>query len=372
MHRTVEVQIRKFRSRKEVDLKILIIGNMGYVGPAVARYLRRARPNAILHGFDNAYFAHCLTGASVLPERYLDEQYYGDIRTMSLKMLSGYDAIVQLAAISNDPMGNQFEAVTFDINQNATVALAKAASNAGVKNFVFASSCSIYGVAEGRPRRETDPLNPITAYAKSKIGTERELLKINSEMVVTCLRFATACGMSDRLRLDLVLNDFVACALSKGEITVLSDGSPWRPLIDVADMARAIDWAVERAADNGGRYLAVNVGSSDRNYQVRDLAHAVAAALPGTKVSINTSAPADSRSYQVDFELYRSLAPNHQPVVDLAQSIQNLITGLKRMNFKDTEFRSSELMRLKVLQGHIANDRLTDELNWKSAATLSG
>jgi nucleoside-diphosphate-sugar epimerase len=363
---------KKLQNEKGDDLKILITGNMGYVGPAVARYLRRTRPNAILHGFDNAYFAHCLTGASVLPERYLDEQFYGDVRTMSLKMLNGYDAIVQLAAISNDPMGNQFEAVTFDINQNASVALARAAADAGVKNFVFASSCSIYGVAEGGPRKETDPLNPITAYAKSKIGTERELLKIDSDMVVTCLRFATACGMSDRLRLDLVLNDFVACALSKGEITVLSDGTPWRPLIDVADMARAIDWAVERAAGNGGRYLAVNVGSNDRNYQVRDLAYAVAAAVPGTRVSINTSAPADSRSYQVDFDLYRSLAPDHQPLVDLAQSIQNLIAGLKRMNFKDMNFRSSELMRLKVLQGHIANDRLTHELDWKPGAVLSG
>jgi UDP-glucose 4-epimerase len=160
----------------------------------------------------------------------LDEQFYGDVRTMSLKMLSGYDAIVQLAAVSNDPMGNQFE------------------TEAGVKNFVLHRAAASTALQRG-PRKETDPLNPITAYAKSKIGTERELLKIDSEMVVTCLRFATACGMSDRLRLDLVLNDFVACALSIGEITVLSDGSPWRPLIDVADMVRAIDWAIERTRE---------------------------------------------------------------------------------------------------------------------------
>jgi nucleoside-diphosphate-sugar epimerase len=172
--------------------------------------------------------------------------------------------------------------------------------------------------------------------------------------------------MSDRLRLDLVLNDFVACALSQGEITVLSDGSPWRPLIDVADMARAIDWAVARQAVNGGRYLSVNVGSKDRNHQVRDLANAVAAAIPGTKVSINTSAPADSRSYQVDFSLYRSLAPDHQPLVDLNQSIQNLIAGMKRMNFKDAQFRSSDLMRLKVLQGHIGDNRMNAKLEWTS------
>jgi nucleoside-diphosphate-sugar epimerase len=346
-------------------MRILITGNMGYVGPSVVRQLRSSQSSSILHGFDNAYFAHCLTGASVLPERNLDQQIYGDVRTISPELLKGYDAIVQLAAISNDPMGHQFEAVTFDINQRTTISIAKAAAEVGVKNFVFASSCSVYGVAEGGPRKESDPLNPITAYAKSKIGAERELSKLDTNMVVTCLRFGTACGMSDRLRLDLVLNDFVACALSQGEITVLSDGSPWRPLIDVADMARAIDWAVARPVHNGGRYLSVNVGSTDRNYQVGDLANAVAAAIPGTKVSINTSAPADSRSYQVDFSLYRSLAPDHQPVVDLEQSIQNLIAGLQRMKFKDAQFRSSELMRLKVLQGHIAEDRVNAKLEWK-------
>lgn len=344
-------------------MKILITGNMGYVGPAVAKYLRARRPDATLHGFDNAYFAHCLTGAAVLPERCLDEQFYGDVRNISVD-LSGYDAVVQLAAISNDPMGNQFEAVTLDINQNTTISIAKAAAAAGVKNFVFASSCSVYGVAEGAPRKETDPLNPITAYAKSKIGAERELSTIDTGMVITSLRFATACGMSDRLRLDLVLNDFVACALSQGLISVLSDGSPWRPLIDTADMARAIDWAIDRSAEVGGRYLAVNAGSDDRNYQVKDLANAVARSVPGTDVSINTSAPVDSRSYKVDFGLYRSLAPNHQPVVSLDQSIQNLIAGLKKMNFKDADFRSSGLMRLRVLQDHIDNRRLNPALQW--------
>jgi nucleoside-diphosphate-sugar epimerase len=344
-------------------VKILVTGNMGYVGPELARYLRASRPHATLHGFDNAYFAHCLTGASVLPERHLDEQFYGDIR-VAWPDLRGYDAVVQLAAISNDPMGNQFEAVTLEINKKSTVSLAKAAADAGVKNFVFASSCSVYGIAAGGPRKESDPLNPVTAYAKSKIGAELELSAIDTKMVVTSLRFATACGMSDRLRLDLVLNDFVACALGRGEISVLSDGSPWRPLIDVADMARAIDWAIDRPAEIGGRCLAVNAGANDGNYQVKDLANAVADAIPGTTVSINTSAPADSRSYQVDFGLYRSLAPNHQPLVKLDQSIRNLISGLKRMKFRDAEFRSSDLMRLKVLQGHIDDHRLNAGLEW--------
>jgi nucleoside-diphosphate-sugar epimerase len=345
-------------------LNILITGNMGYVGPEVVKYLRARHRDATLHGFDNAYFAHCLTGPPVLPERHLDQQFYGDVRDISLD-LSKYDAVVQLAAISNDPMGNRYQAVTLDINQNTTVSLAQAAAAAGVKNFVFASSCSVYGITDGAARKETDPLNPITAYAKSKIGAERELAAIDTGMVVTCLRFATACGMSDRLRLDLVLNDFVACALGQGQITVLSDGSPWRPLIDVADMARAIDWAIDRPAEAGGRYLAINAGSDDRNYQVKDLANAVAQSVPGTGVSINTSAPADSRSYKVDFALFRSLAPDHQPVVSLDQSIQNLIAGLKAMNFKDSDFRSSGLMRLKVLQDHIDSGRLNENLEWK-------
>ncbi len=337
---------------------------MGYVGPVVAKYLRMRRPKATLHGFDNAYFAHCLTGAPVLPERYLDEQFYGDVRNIPLD-LKGYDAVVQLAAISNDPMGNRFQDVTLDINQNTTVSLGKAAAAAGVKSFVFASSCSVYGIADGPARKETDPLNPITAYAKSKIGSERALSTLETDMTITCLRFATACGMSDRLRLDLVLNDFVACALSRGQISVLSDGTPWRPLIDVADMARAIDWAIDRAPAAGGRYLAVNAGSDDRNYQVKDLANAVAARVPGTDVSINTSAPVDSRSYKVDFGLFRSLAPEHQPVVSLDQSIQNLIGGLKKMNFHDSEFRSSDLIRLKVLQDHMDSGRLNDRLEWQ-------
>jgi len=346
-------------------MKIFITGNMGYVGPAVVRHLRRCFPGGFLHGYDNGYFAHCLTGARFLPERLLDQQSFGDVRAIEPTMLRGYDAVIHLAAVSNDPMGNRFAAVTKGINQDASVAIARAASEAGVSNFVFASSCSVYGVAEGGPRKEDDPLNPVTAYAASKIGTEQGLAGIDGDMVITCLRFATACGMSDRLRLDLVLNDFVACALSQQKITVLSDGTPWRPLIDTADMARAMEWAATRSADQGGRYLTVNAGASAGNYQVRQLAEAVAEAVPGTSVSINTEAPADSRSYQVDFSRYAALAPDHQPQVGLGRSIGQLIEGLTSMGFADADFRNSPLIRLHVLQGHIAQGRLSENLIWQ-------
>lgn len=348
-------------------MRILITGNMGYVGPILTRHLRQTHPAAELIGFDAKYFAHCLTPARAAPETVMTAQHFGDIRDFPDALLDGVDAVVNLAAISNDPMGNKFEAVTEDINFRAGIRLAEMAARKGVKNFVFASSCSVYGAASTSARTEQDEVNPLTAYARSKIETEKALAKIDrGAMTVTCLRFATACGMSDRLRLDLVLNDFVACALANGEITVLSDGTPWRPLIDVRDMARAIDWAAHRKADNGGAFVVANAGSDVWNYQVKELAEAVARAVPGTKVSINLQAPPDKRSYRVDFSRFRGLAPGHVPQVSLDQSIAMLREGLSGMGFADRNFRNSQQIRLRVLEDHIAAGRLLPSLRWQS------
>lgn len=348
-------------------MRVLITGNLGYVGPGVSRQLRTSLPTAHLVGFDTAFFAHAFSGVNVLPERVLDAQRFGDVRDITGDDLRGFDAVVHLAAISNDPMGNRFEAVTHDVNCEASVRLARLADQAGVKHFVFASSCSVYGFAPGAARKEADSLNPQTAYAKSKVETERQLAGMNSSrMTITCLRFATACGMSDRLRLDLVLNDFVASSVAEKRITVLSDGTPWRPLIDVQDMARAIDWAIERPVEAGGHFLSVNVGSEVWNYQVKDLANAVAAASPGTVVSINQNAQPDTRSYKVDFSLFKSLAPRHQPLVTLNESIDRLQKGLAAARFSDADFRSSHFMRLKILESHIASGRLSPDLRWQA------
>jgi len=348
-------------------MKVLITGNLGYVGPVVVRYLRRTHPNARLIGFDSAFFALSTTGATILPERFLDEQHFGDVREIPESLLEGLDAVIHLAAVSNDPMGNKFELVTEDVNYRASVDLGKKARKAGVSHFVFASSCSVYGFAPSAPRKESDELNPLTAYARSKVNTEKGLAEIrDNNMIVTSLRFATACGMSDRLRLDLVLNDFVACALAHGEISVLSDGSPWRPLIDVRDMARAIEWGIVREASAGGGFLALNVGSDDRNYQIKDLSSAVAEAIPGTTVKINKTAQPDTRSYKVDFSLFASLAKNHQSQVTLRQSIDMLAKGLRSIGFADPDFRNSAYIRLKVLEAHIAAGRLTSDLRWSA------
>jgi nucleoside-diphosphate-sugar epimerase len=346
-------------------MRILVTGNMGYVGPVLVSVLRKSFKDISIVGFDSGFFSHCLTAASTLPEVRVDAQHFGDMRSIPDSLLKGVDAVVHLAAISNDPMGNKFEQITEEINYKSSVNLAKRAIANGAKRFVFASSCSMYGFSEGGPRKESDDLNPLTAYARSKAATEKELECLDlRDATVTSLRYSTACGMSPRLRLDLVLNDFVACAIATNKITVLSDGSPWRPLIDVRDMSRAVVWALMRDPKETGPYLALNVGSDDRNYQVKELAHAVAAAVPGTSISINTDAPPDRRSYRVNFALFKHVAPDHQPQVSLEQSISELIEGMKSINFKDDNFRVSEYMRLKVLENHISSGRMNTDLIW--------
>lgn len=345
-------------------MRILITGNMGYVGPVVVAHLRGTLPDAELIGYDAAFFADCLTTPDGLPEALLNAQHFGDIRDLPSALLQDVDAVVHLAAISNDPMGLRYEAPTADINARASLRLAALAREAGVRSFVFASSCSMYGFADGGPpRREHDALNPLTAYARSKVATEEGLHAMAPrDMTVTCLRFATACGMSPRLRLDLVLNDFVAGALAGGEITVLSDGTPWRPLIEVRDMARAIEWAILRDAATGGRVLSVNAGSDGWNLQVRDLGEACVREIPDSRLSINTAAPPDKRSYRVDFALFRSLAPDHQPRIDLVAAIRGLRDGMAAIGFTDCNYREGRHIRLKVLDSLRSRGRIDAEL----------
>jgi nucleoside-diphosphate-sugar epimerase len=348
-------------------MKILITGNMGYVGPNVVTQLRAAFPDAILYGYDMAYFAASLTNAVTLPERDLNAQLFGDVRTMSAEVLAGVDVVIHLSAISNDAMGNRFEDVTMDVNHKAGIRIAEMAKQAGARSFIFASSCSMYGSADGDAKTEASELNPLTAYAKSKVATEIDLKPLADEnFTITCLRFATACGMSPRLRLDLVLNDFVAGAVSSGKINILSDGSPWRPLIHVKDMARAIEWAVNRDANKGGKFLALNAGSNSWNYQVKDIAEAVAKKITGVQVILNKDAVPDKRSYKVNFDLFASLAPLHQPVYTLDQAVEELQEGLVAMKFDNSEFRESLFMRLKLLTKLQDEELLDNNLQWKS------
>ncbi len=354
-----------FKKQNKKGMKILIVGNMGYIGPWVAKQLRSSFPGSNLIGFDIGYFSHCLTNPKHLPEVYLDQQIFGDKRNFPEELLNDVDAVIDLAAISNDPMGKEYEEITYEVNYRAAVSLAKKSKKAGVKSFVFASSCSMYGAASEFAKTETDSLNPLTAYAKSKVKAEEELEPLASgDFTITCHRFATACGWSNRLRLDLVLNDFIAGAVANKEISILSDGSPWRPLINPRDMARAIEWSATRKGANGGNFLAVNTGANDWNVQIKDLATSVAEIIPGVDLSINTNAEPDKRSYQVNFDLFKSLAPNHQPIHKLDDTIEDLYNNLGEMNFSDTNYRSSQLVRLHVLSKLKKENILTTDLKW--------
>lgn len=347
-------------------MKILIAGNMGYVGPSVVNQLRNSFPDAELIGFDIGYFAHCLTNPLILPEIKLTRQVFGDIRKIPPKLLEGVDAVVDLAAISNDPMGNKYEEVTLDVNYRSAVSLAKLSKDAGVKSFVYASSCSMYGAADQYPKSENDQLNPLTAYARSKVYTEEELEPMASDKFkVTCLRFATACGFSSRLRLDLVLNDFIAGAPVSKEISILSDGTPWRPMINTKDMARAFEWGIVREKSAGGNFVTVNTGSNEWNVQVKPLAEAIAKIIPGLKIKVNPDAPPDKRSYMANFNLFKKLAPDHQPVHNLDATIKEVMNGLREMGFNDPDFRSSGFIRLKTLSQLQAENYLDENLEWK-------
>jgi len=346
-------------------MKIIIAGNMGYIGPSVVRQLRQSYPRAHLIGIDTGFFAHCLTNVKLLPELNLNEQIFADIRKIPDSIFKNTDAVIYLAAISNDIMGCLDEKLTLDINCHAAVKIARQAKKAGAQAFVFASSCSVYGFAEESAKTESSTVNPLTAYARSKITAEQKLKPLaDRKFKVTCFRFATACGMSERLRLDLVLNDFVAGAVTSKKILILSDGTPWRPLIHIKDMARAMTWGIARKASQGGAYLVVNAGSEGWNYQVKDLAQAVAHEIPGVEVALNVNAAPDKRSYQVNFDLFKRLAPDHQPRVSLQDAVRELRAGFEEMKFKDEHYRESQYMRIKTLTGLKDLGLLDSQLRW--------
>ena len=348
-------------------MRILITGNMGYIGPALVAELRSRNPRPEIVGLDSGLFAHCLLGEAPMPERLLDRQLFADVRTAEASLLQGTDAVVYLAAISNEPMGRVYEQATMEINCEAALRCARLARDAGGSAFVYASSCSVYGVVPEGLATEATALRPLTAYARSKCQAEEGLARLATpQFRVTCLRFGTACGMSPRLRLDLVLNEFVASALAAGRIDILSDGRPWRPLIHVADIARALAWAVDRPAEKGGAFLVVNAGADSSNYQVAELAREVVAVLHGTQVQPNPAAGPDARSYRVSFGQFSDLAPEHVPRVTLAQAISELAAGLKTAGFDEGD--RSRLLRLNTLAALRERALVDATLRWTDTA----
>ncbi len=345
-------------------MNILITGNLGYVGSVAVPFLKREVGACNLIGLDVGFFGSSSHPLCPPAERFLSHQIYRDIRDIDLADLQGIDAVIHLAAISNDPMGKQFEQATEAINLNASMRLYEWAARSGVKRFIFASSCSMYGSAEGSERTEESELSPLTAYARSKVAFERFLgSNVTPGLTVTALRFATACGFSPRLRLDLVLNDFVAAAVRTGVIRVQSDGTPWRPLIDVEDMARALAWGLLRDPAELGPHVSYNAGALGCNYQIIDLANAVAAKVSGARVEVNPMGSPDLRSYRVDFHRFHQSAGRFQPQVSLSQSIDRLIEGISSWDRANQQ--QDYYFRLKTLNHWQQSGSLDASISWK-------
>jgi len=343
-------------------MKFFITGNLGYIGPVLSKEIVNQFHTPEIIGYDIGYFFDGPMDPNKLTQ-HITTQHVGDVRDFDQSLLNGVDTVIYLAAISNDPIGNEFESATMEINCNSAYDVALKAKNAGVKSFVYASSCSVYGSAEDAARTENSSLDPLTAYAKSKVRAEERLETLsNHDFIITCHRFATACGWSNNLRLDLVLNDFVAGALTSGEINILSDGTPWRPLIHVQDMARAMIWSSNRSIKAGGEFLIVNSGSTHWNLQIKDLAYAVSDQIENTRVTINQNASPDKRSYRVDFSLFERLAPEHQPKHNLNTTISGLIDGLKSIDFSISNFRESDFIRLNVIRKKIQAGKINEDL----------
>jgi nucleoside-diphosphate-sugar epimerase len=329
-------------------MKVLVTGHRGYIGVHLVALLKEHGHDVI--GCDLGLYDGCAWEAVTPADRDLRK----DIRAIEAQDLEGLDCVMHLAAISNDPMGDLDEELTLSVNRDASVRLARLAREAGVSRFLFAGSCSVYGAGAKMDLREDDPLDPLSAYARSKVEAEAEISKLATDTFSPAfLRNATAFGHSPMLRIDLVVNNLLACAVATGEIRILSDGSPWRPLIHCKDIARAFVAFLEapRAVSHN---RAVNVGSNSQNYQVRDIAAEVQRLVPGARVVYTGEAGADPRNYRVSFDRLGQVLPHFRPAYDLASGMEELHRKLVEHAFNADDFRGDRFVRLRTLKTRLS------------------
>ncbi|MDX1933230.1 MAG: SDR family oxidoreductase [Capsulimonadales bacterium] len=344
----------------EIRMKILLTGTEGYVGTMMAPTLmqRGHKVTGVDTGFyRSGWLYHGVSGA---PE-WLNR----DIREITDEELRGFDAVVHLAELSNDPLGQLNPTVTFEINHQGSVALARKCKAAGVPRFVYASSCSVYGVGEGDEiKTEESPVRPQTAYAECKAMVERDVSALaDDNFSPTFLRNATAFGPSPRMRFDIVLNNLSGLAWTTREIKLTSDGTPWRPLVHVLDMAEAVACTLEAPRQSVHDRI-FNVGDSDGNYRVREIAEIVAETFPGCALTIGNS-DGDNRSYRVSFEKIREHLPTFRCRYDARAGAEQLRAVFERIGMTAELFQSPPYTRLKMLKHLIETEQLDTDLFWR-------
>ncbi|MCK2214712.1 NAD(P)-dependent oxidoreductase [Actinomadura sp. ATCC 31491] len=324
-------------------MRILLTGHQGYLGTVMAPVLAAAGHEVV--GLDSGLFADCVLG----PAPDDPPGHAVDLRDVPAEALAGIDAVAHLAALSNDPLGSLAPELTYDINHRASVRLARLARDAGVRRFVYASTCSVYGASGGDALVDEDaPLRPVTPYAESKVRVEDDLAGLaDDDFSPVFMRNATAFGFSPRLRADIVLNNLAGHAVLTGEVRVLSDGTPWRPLVHARDIAEAFLRAVEapRAAVHA---QAFNVGTEANNVTVREIAEEVAAAVPGAKLTITGETGSDPRSYRVDFSRIRRALPGYDAGWTVKAGADELVRAYRAhgLTAPDFERRYTRLARL--------------------------